>query len=91
MECGLLQDYRLLTQSVLWLACHPALGAKILSLLRISPSLFSHFIGVAGGIRRCVNDVDAMPSREVESIAAVLSESGKGDARSWQRWGATSW
>ena len=35
MECGLLQDYRrLLTQSALWLACHLALGAKILSLLR---------------------------------------------------------
>ena len=90
---ALLRDYRLLTQSVLWLACHPALGAKMLSLLRISPSLFSHFIGVAGGVRRLfsVNGADAMPSREVESIAAGLSESGKGDARSWQRWGSTSW
>ncbi len=65
----------------------------MLSLLRISPSLFSHFIGVAGGVRRLfsVNGADAMPSREVESIAAGLSESGKGDARSWQRWGSTSW
>jgi menaquinone-9 beta-reductase len=84
---ALLRDYRLLTQSALWLACHPALGAKILSLLCISPSLFSHFIGVAGGVRRLfsVNGADAMPSREGESIAAGLSESGKGDARSWQR------
>jgi flavin-dependent dehydrogenase len=58
---ALLRDYRLLTQSVLWLACHPELGAKVLSLLRISPSLFSHFIGVAGGVRQLFSVKGAMP------------------------------
>jgi flavin-dependent dehydrogenase len=48
---ALLRDYRLLTQSMLWLAYHQQLGAKVFSLLRMSPSLFSHFVGVAGGVR----------------------------------------
>ena len=48
----LLRDYRLLTQALLWLVVHPRLGARILSLLCLSPSLLSHFAGVAGGVRR---------------------------------------
>lgn len=60
---ALLRDYRLLTQSVLWLARHPKLGATVLSLLRISPSLFSHFIGVAGGVRQLFSVNGAIPCR----------------------------
>lgn len=65
---ALLWDYRLLTQSVLWLASRPKFGAKVLSLLRISPALFSHLIGVAGGVRQLfsVNGRDVTPSRELE-------------------------
>lgn len=48
---ALLRDCRLLTQAVLSLASHPKLGAKVLSLLRLSPSPLSHFIGVAAGVR----------------------------------------
>jgi 2-polyprenyl-6-methoxyphenol hydroxylase-like FAD-dependent oxidoreductase len=58
---ALLRDYRLLTQSVLWLACHPKLGAKVLALLRMSPSLLSHFIGVAGGVRQLFSVSGAIP------------------------------
>lgn len=47
-----LRDYRLLTQMVLWLADHPRLAERSLSLLRFSPPLFSHLVGVSGGVRR---------------------------------------
>ncbi len=47
----MLRDYRILTQGVLWLADHPKLTEKALSVFRISPSLLSHFIGVSGGMR----------------------------------------
>jgi len=72
---GLLRDYRLLSQSVLWLASHPKLGAKVLSLLRLSPALFSHFIGVAGGVSQLfsVNGCDVAPSRVVESMRSETS------------------
>ncbi len=48
---SLLRDYRLLTQMVLWLADHPRLAQRLLALLRLSPGLFSHLIGVSGGVR----------------------------------------
>jgi flavin-dependent dehydrogenase len=48
---ALLRDYRILTQMVLWLADHPRLGERLLALLRRSPRLLSHLIGVAGGVR----------------------------------------
>jgi len=48
---ALLRDYRILTQMVLWLADHPRLGERLLALLRRSPGLLSHLIGVAGGVR----------------------------------------
>src|SRR5216684_1579144 len=48
----LLRDYRVLTQMVLWLADHPRLAERLLSVLRISPALFSHLVGVSGGVRR---------------------------------------
>jgi flavin-dependent dehydrogenase len=48
----LLRDYRLLTQALLGLVSHPTFGEHVLSLLSLSPSLLSHFVGVAGGVRR---------------------------------------
>ncbi len=48
---SLLRDYRLLAQAVLWLAGHPWMAGRALSALRIFPGLFSHFIGVSGGVR----------------------------------------
>ena len=49
---ALLRDFRRLTQIVLWLAHHPRLAVKILLLVRSSPFLFSHLVGVAGGTRK---------------------------------------
>ncbi len=51
-RCALLKDYRRLTQCVLWLARHPRFTAHTLSFLRSFPALFSHLIGVSGGVRR---------------------------------------
>ncbi len=49
---ALLWDYGALTQVMLWLADHPGLTEKVLSVVGGSPALFSHLIGVAGGVRR---------------------------------------
>jgi menaquinone-9 beta-reductase len=49
---ALLKDYRRLTQFVLWLAQHPRLAAHSLAFLKSFPALFSHLIGVSGGLRR---------------------------------------
>jgi 2-polyprenyl-6-methoxyphenol hydroxylase-like FAD-dependent oxidoreductase len=48
----MLRDYAALTQAVLWLADRQMLLRGALRLLRNFPGLFSHFIGVAGGVRR---------------------------------------
>lgn len=47
---ALLRDEQLLTRIVLGLAAHPRLARQALRLLRAAPALFSHLIGVAGGI-----------------------------------------
>ena len=47
-----LRDYRFLTAMVLWLADHPLLTERFLALLRSAPPLFTHLIGVSGGVRR---------------------------------------
>jgi flavin-dependent dehydrogenase len=67
----LLQDYRVLTQMVLWLADHPRLAERLLSVLRISPALFSHLVGVLGGVRRLLplhgsreSDLQALAERQ---------------------------
>ena len=52
---AMLWDYAVLTQIVLWLADHPRLTEKVLSALRGSPALFSHLVGVAGGVRRLLD------------------------------------
>ena len=47
-----LADYRRVTSAVLWLARHPRLIAPALDLMRSVPPLFSHLLGVTGGVRR---------------------------------------
>lgn len=49
---ALLRDYRILTALVLELAAHPRLVPQALQILRDHPRLFSHLIGVAGGVTR---------------------------------------
>jgi 2-polyprenyl-6-methoxyphenol hydroxylase-like FAD-dependent oxidoreductase len=48
---ALLRDYRRLTGLMLWLADRPALIAKALGAINRSPRLFSHLLGVSGGVR----------------------------------------
>jgi len=47
----MLRDYQILTQMVLWVADHPRLAKGLLSALKNSPSIFSHLVGVSGGVR----------------------------------------
>ncbi len=54
-RCAMLWDYATLTQIVLWLADHPRLTERVLSALRGAPALFSHLVGVAGGVRRLLD------------------------------------
>jgi len=68
---ALLRDYRILTQMVLWLADHPRLAERLLSVLRMSPTLFSHLVGVSGGVRRLLrfqgsteSDLQALAERQ---------------------------
>lgn len=48
----MLRDYQRLTQMVLWAADHPQLAKGLLSALKDSPRIFSHLVGVSGGVRR---------------------------------------
>lgn len=48
---GWLRDYRRLTAMILWLSKHPLLVGPALELMRRRPDLFSHLLGVAGGMR----------------------------------------
>ena len=48
----LLVDFKRLTRILLWLADHPWLAVPILSLVRNSPFVLSHVVGVAGGTRK---------------------------------------
>ena len=50
----MLRDYRILTRMVLGLSSHPWLARGTLRLLRAAPALFSHLIGVSGGVRRLI-------------------------------------
>jgi flavin-dependent dehydrogenase len=50
---ALLRDEQLLTDFVLGLAAHPWLARHTLRLLRATPGLFSHLIGIAGGVLEC--------------------------------------
>jgi 2-polyprenyl-6-methoxyphenol hydroxylase-like FAD-dependent oxidoreductase len=57
-----LRDYSILTHAVLWLADHPRLAERSLSVLRGWPGLFSHLIGVSGGVRRLIPGRSFRPS-----------------------------
>jgi len=46
-----LRDYQRLTRALLFLVARPALARLALRLMRRSPGLMSHLIGVAGGVR----------------------------------------
>ena len=48
----MLRDYRRLTQMVLWVSHHPRLAKGLLSMLKRSPAIFSHLVGVSGGVRQ---------------------------------------
>lgn len=62
---ALLRDYRILTRMVLWLAKRPRLAEQLVSPLRFLPSLFSHLIGVSGGVRRLLGfSLQAPPAVE---------------------------
>jgi flavin-dependent dehydrogenase len=47
---SMLRDYQRLTRMVLWLADHFHLTEQFLSVLRLSPALLSHLIGVSAGM-----------------------------------------
>ena len=47
---AMLRDYRRLTRMVLWLADHLFWTERLLSVLRLSPAVFSHLIGVSAGM-----------------------------------------
>ena len=49
---AMLRDYRRLTSIMLWLALHPRLARRALTVLKLWPALFSHLLGVSGGVRR---------------------------------------
>jgi menaquinone-9 beta-reductase len=55
----LLADYRRLTSLVLGMAGRPFLTASMVRLMRLWPALFSHAIGVSGGIRRLLPGLPA--------------------------------
>jgi flavin-dependent dehydrogenase len=60
---ALLWDERLLTQLVLGLASHPWLARQTLRLLRAAPALFSHLIGIAGGVHELFGPGSASDDR----------------------------
>jgi flavin-dependent dehydrogenase len=65
---ALLRDYRTLTYMVLGLAERPWLAHGMLRLLRAAPALFSHLIGVAGGMRPLVGR-PILGHQEIQALA----------------------
>jgi hypothetical protein len=51
---ALLRDYHLLTKFVLFLVGRPRLARAMMQLMRRSPRMMAHLIGVAGGVRRLI-------------------------------------
>lgn len=77
---AMLRDYRLLTQMVLWLSDHPAAGERLLSVLKRTPGVFSHLIGVSGGVRKLfswLGDKSAVPRRPgLKTTETCLRQAG---------------
>jgi flavin-dependent dehydrogenase len=48
---GMLRDYRILTNAMLWLASRPRLARNAFRAMTATPRLFSHLLGVSGGFR----------------------------------------
>lgn len=72
----LLRDYHILTRAVLWLADHPRLSRGLLPWLQRSPSLFSHLIGVAGGVRHLLPTLNNWTAEAIR-----LNQTGREAAR----------
>jgi hypothetical protein len=51
---ALLRDYQILTRFVLFLVARPRLARAMMQLMRRSPRMMAHLIGVAGGVRRLI-------------------------------------
>ena len=77
----LVRDFEIMTELVLWLSEHQQLGQWMLSMLNESPSLFSHFIGVSGGMKRFWSLGDFL-LRTNKSVS--FSENQTAD-RNWRR------
>lgn len=79
---AMLRDYRWLTQMVLWLSEHPRLGERLLAGLSWTPGIFSHLIGVSGGVRRLFGGslVPSNPARPGTPPRAGLSPEPSLDA-----------
>ena len=77
---AMLRDYRILTQMVLWLADHPRFARGALRSLRSMPELFSHLIGVTGGVRRLL-DVSELSQKgfppAASGVPATRASSGE--------------
>jgi flavin-dependent dehydrogenase len=67
----MLRDYRMLTRMVLWSADYPRLAERLLSALRASPNLFSHLVGVSGGVRRLLGPLAGTPARMLKPHGAA--------------------
>jgi flavin-dependent dehydrogenase len=78
---ALVRDYQIMTEIVLWLSDHQRLGRWMLSALNGSPSLFSHFIGVSGGMKRLWSLGDVL-LRANPSASFPEDRSGDGN---WRR------
>jgi len=69
----MLRDYHLVTQMVLWVADHPRLAKGLLSALKNSPAIFSHLVGVSGGVRRLF----AVPAQRTTARTMCLRTNSK--------------
>jgi flavin-dependent dehydrogenase len=68
-----LRDYRILTGMVLWMTDHPIIGEPLLLFLKTVPALFSHLMGVSGGVRRLVafpwkRELDFKPAAAITPV-----------------------
>lgn len=48
---AMMRDNRIVTNAALWLSRHPRMALGAFQAMRVTPALFSHFVGVCGGAR----------------------------------------